>query len=67
MSNSDKKIILCTGGAGFIGSHCIIEIIKDGYDVVVADNYSNSSMGKEMRLLLRVFLDTNFILLKRMH
>jgi len=37
------KLILVTGGAGFIGSHCIIELYKDGYDVLVAENYSNSS------------------------
>lgn len=39
------KLILVTGGAGFIGSHCIIELYKDGYDVLVAENYSNSSEG----------------------
>ena len=35
--------ILLTGGAGFIGSHCIISLIKNGYDPVVIDNFSNSS------------------------
>ncbi len=32
-----------TGGAGYIGSHTIIELLSAGYDVVVADNLSNSS------------------------
>lgn len=35
--------ILVTGGAGFIGSHTVIELLRRGYDVVVIDNYSNSS------------------------
>lgn len=35
--------ILVTGGAGFIGSHTCVELLKRGYDVVVADNYGNSS------------------------
>lgn len=34
--------ILVTGGAGYIGSHTCIELIKAGYDIVVMDNFSNS-------------------------
>ena len=36
--------ILVTGGAGFIGSHCCVQLIDDGYDVTVIDNLSNSSI-----------------------
>ncbi|MBP5281322.1 MAG: UDP-glucose 4-epimerase GalE [Lachnospiraceae bacterium] len=35
--------ILVTGGAGFIGSHTVVELQNAGYDVVVVDNLSNSS------------------------
>lgn len=35
--------ILTTGGAGYIGSHTCIELLKAGYDVVVVDNLDNSS------------------------
>lgn len=35
--------ILVTGGAGYIGSHTVVELIDNGYDVVVVDNLSNSS------------------------
>ena len=35
--------ILVTGGAGYIGSHTCIELIKGGYQVVVVDNLCNSS------------------------
>lgn len=34
--------VLLTGGAGYIGSHIAVELINDGYDVVIADDLSNS-------------------------
>ena len=34
--------ILLTGGTGFIGSHTAVELIKRGYEIVIADNLSNS-------------------------
>lgn len=36
-----KKILLA-GGAGYIGSHTAVELLESGYDVIIADNYSNS-------------------------
>ncbi len=35
--------ILVTGGAGYIGSHTVIELLEAGHDVVVVDNRVNSS------------------------
>ena len=35
--------VLVCGGAGYIGSHTCVELIQAGYDIVVADNLSNSS------------------------
>ena len=35
--------VLVTGGAGFIGSHTVVELQNAGYDVVVVDNLANSS------------------------
>lgn len=40
-----KRQILVPGGQGFIGSHCVIELIKAGYEPIVVDNHSNSSSG----------------------
>ena len=37
-----KKRILVTGGAGYIGSHTCVELLLAGFEVVVADNLSNS-------------------------
>lgn len=35
--------VLVTGGAGYIGSHCVLDLLKDGKEVVILDNFSNSS------------------------
>jgi UDP-glucose 4-epimerase len=35
--------VLCTGGAGYIGSHTAVELLVAGWDVVVVDDFSNSS------------------------
>ena len=40
-----NKQILVTGGTGYIGSHCLIDLLKNGYDVFVLDNHSNSNPG----------------------
>ncbi len=34
--------VLVTGGTGFIGSHAVVELLEDGRDVVILDNFSNS-------------------------
>src|SRR5688572_2346811 len=37
-----QKVILVTGGAGFIGSHTVVELMAAGFDVVIADDFSNA-------------------------
>ncbi|MBI9058137.1 MAG: UDP-glucose 4-epimerase GalE [Labilibaculum sp.] len=39
-----SKQILVTGGTGFIGSHTVVELQNNGYDVVIVDNLSNSKI-----------------------
>ena len=34
--------ILVTGGAGYIGSHTVVELLNEGKDVVIIDDFSNS-------------------------
>ncbi|PGT99084.1 SDR family NAD(P)-dependent oxidoreductase, partial [Bacillus cereus] len=36
--------ILVTGGAGYIGSHTCVELLNNGYEIIVVDNLSNSSV-----------------------
>ena len=36
--------ILVTGGAGYIGSHTIVELIKSGYTPIIVDNLCNTSI-----------------------
>ena len=43
--------ILVTGGAGYIGSHTCVELLQKGYEVVVADNLSNSSKESLNRVI----------------
>ncbi len=38
-----KELILVTGGTGYIGSHTAVELINEGYDVVIVDNLVNST------------------------
>ena len=37
-----KKLVLVTGGTGYIGSHTVVELMNEGFDVVIIDNLSNS-------------------------
>ena len=34
--------ILVTGGTGYIGSHTCVELLENGYNVIIIDNFSNS-------------------------
>jgi UDP-glucose 4-epimerase len=37
-----NKTVLVTGGAGYIGSHCVVTLLEAGYNVVALDNFNNS-------------------------
>jgi UDP-glucose 4-epimerase len=42
--------VLVTGGAGFIGSHTVVQLVAAGHDVVVVDNFSNAKRSVVGRL-----------------
>lgn len=43
---SSGKTIFVTGGAGYVGSHCVVELLNAGYDVIAVDNFVNATPGK---------------------
>lgn len=43
MIKEDPKTILVTGGTGFIGSHICVELLGEGFEVIVVDNLTNSN------------------------
>jgi UDP-glucose 4-epimerase len=45
-----KEKILVTGGTGYIGSHTAVELIKEGYEVIIIDNLTNSDAGVTDRI-----------------
>ncbi len=45
MSEKNRPKILVTGGAGFIGSHTVVDLIESGYEPVIVDDFSNSDRG----------------------
>lgn len=46
------KTVLVTGGAGYVGSHVIVELINAGYTTVVADNREDAVKGT---IVVKVF------------
>ena len=47
---TSKPSILVTGGVGYIGSHTVVLLQQKGFDVVVADNLSNSNLAILQRI-----------------
>ena len=44
-NNKNKRMkILVTGGLGFIGSHTVVELQNEGFEVIIIDNLDNSSI-----------------------
>ena len=46
---SEKKRILITGGAGFVGSHLLDRLLLDGHEVIVADNFYTGKTHNQRR------------------
>ena len=63
--------ILVTGGLGYIGSHTCVELLEEGYEVVVLDNLSNSKeevkdkikaiTGKDIKFYLGDMIDESLL------
>ena len=71
MIKEQPMAILVTGGAGYIGSHTVVELLNANKDVVVLDNLCNSSpkslervkeiTGKDVKFYEGDILDSSFI------
>ncbi|OQV23358.1 UDP-glucose 4-epimerase [Hypsibius exemplaris] len=60
-SGDHGRVVLVTGGAGYVGSHCILELLHAGFEVVAVDNFANAipdESGKLPESLNRVELLT---------
>ena len=56
MSGTGKTVFV-TGGGGFVASHCIVELLKEDFEVIAVDNFVNSIKGKSQFLNRRTFFD----------
>ena len=61
MSPTSKKLILCTGGMGYIGSHTVIKLLEAGFDVIIVDNLVNSDREVLNRLRQITGKDVPFV------
>lgn len=59
------KKVLVTGGAGYIGSHTILALLKAGYQVVSFDNYCNSSPQALQRVKTLAAADDNALVVEQ--
>ena len=55
MSNS--KNVLVTGGLGYIGSHICVELLNEGYKVIIIDNLSNSMLEVHDKIMMMTNVD----------
>jgi UDP-glucose 4-epimerase len=55
LSDPDNYVLV-TGGLGFIGSHTVVELMKDGHNVIIIDDLSNSASDVFDRILKTVHL-----------
>jgi UDP-glucose 4-epimerase len=45
-TNFEDLTLLVTGGGGYIGSHCILQLLQHKFKVVAIDNFDNAVKGK---------------------
>ena len=53
--------ILVTGGGGYIGSHCILQLLEHKFKVVAIDNFNNAVKGTQMELADIIQRSTYFV------
>ena len=59
-----KKIVIVTGGAGFIGTNLANKLINDGYEVIIIDDLSSGyreSINNNAPSQAAILLDTSYV------
>jgi UDP-glucose 4-epimerase len=62
--------ILVTGGGGYIGSHCILQLLEEDFTVIAVDNFVNCIKGIYKKCFIikkQMFLKKYFFSLKKNH
>lgn len=61
IGTDDRKYILVVGGLGYIGSHTVLELLKEDYNVIIIDDLSNSyrNVLERIRLLASEYCELN--------
>jgi len=54
---SESKIVLVTGGLGYIGSHICVELLNEGHKVIIIDNLSNSTLDVHDKIMTMTNVD----------
>ncbi|XP_046850516.1 UDP-glucose 4-epimerase-like isoform X2 [Xenia sp. Carnegie-2017] len=57
---ASSNLILVTGGAGYIGSHTVVEVLNAGYEAVIIDNFCNSTEESVKRIQSLTGKDVTF-------
>ncbi len=57
MKDKDKIRVLVTGGAGFLGSHLCEHLLREGYDVLCADNFYTGTKGNIVHLVKNPYFE----------
>lgn len=60
MKPERKKTVLVCGGAGYIGSHVVLQLFRSGYTPIIADNFANSYQTVTTRLTQLMGVNTVF-------